>query len=65
MSRNKMQFEVKENETIEDCLHRMKQQGYQPVRRIEKPIFQEIRSGNETKYEPIGRQIIFEGKLTE
>jgi hypothetical protein len=65
MSKKKMLFEVQENETIEQCLNRMKQQGYSPVRRMEKPIFQEIKRDNEAIYEPIGRQIIFEGKIIE
>ncbi|MDR7002842.1 NETI motif-containing protein [Neobacillus niacini] len=64
-SQKKMQFEVQENETIDACLTRMKQQGYVPIRRLEKPIFQEIKKGNETIYEPIGRQIVFEGRLNE
>jgi hypothetical protein len=65
MNKKKMQFEVQENETIEQCLNRMKQQGYSPVRRIEKPIFQEVKNANQTIYEPVGRQIVFEGKLFE
>lgn len=65
MSKKKMQFEVAENESIEDCLNRMKQQGYVPVRRTEKPIFQEIKKGGETIYEPVGSQIVFEAKLIE
>ncbi|MGG3467712.1 NETI motif-containing protein [Neobacillus pocheonensis] len=65
MSKKKMQFEVQENESIEECLNRMEQQGYFPVRRTEKPIFQEVKKGNDTIYEPIGRQIVFEAKLIE
>ncbi|MDN3017409.1 NETI motif-containing protein [Paenibacillus sp. BSR1-1] len=65
MSKKKMQFEVQENESIEECLKRIKQQGYFPVRRTEKPIFQEVKKGNETIYEPIGRQIVFEAKIIE
>lgn len=65
MSKKKMQFELQENESIEECLNRMKQLGYTPVRRTEKPIFQEIKRGHETVYEPVARQIIFEGKLIE
>jgi hypothetical protein len=65
MGKKKMQFEVQENESIEDCLDRMKKLGYTPVRRTEKPIFQEIKTGNETIYEPVARQIIFEGTLIE
>lgn len=65
MSKKKMQFEVRENESIGDCLERMKRQGYTPVRRMEKPIFQEVKKGAETSYEPIGRKIVFEGRLNE
>lgn len=65
MTKKKIQFEVQENETIEQCLERMKHEGYAPIRRIEKPIFQEVKNGSETIYEPIGRQIVFEGKLIE
>ena len=61
----KQKFEVQENESIEACLNRMKQQGYVPVRRTEKPIFQEVKKGNETIYEPVGRQIVFEAHLLE
>ncbi|MGG3562004.1 NETI motif-containing protein [Neobacillus rhizosphaerae] len=61
----KQKFEVQENESIEACLNRMKQQGYVPVRRTEKPIFQEVKKGNETIYEPVGRQIVFEAQLLE
>ncbi|WP_053364903.1 NETI motif-containing protein [Bacillus sp. FJAT-27245] len=57
----KQLFEVKENETIDDCLKRMEQQGFIPIKRIEKPIFKE--EGNEVI--PAGRQIIFEGKRKE
>ncbi|MCL6571053.1 MAG: NETI motif-containing protein [Bacillus sp. (in: Bacteria)] len=65
MSKKKMQFEVRENESIDECLNRMKQEGYLPVRRTEKPIFQEVKKNNETIYEPVARQIIFEGKIIE
>ncbi|MEH7114919.1 NETI motif-containing protein [Neobacillus niacini] len=59
--KKKMQFEVQENESIDACLERMKRQGYVPIRRTEKPIFHEVINGKETVYEPIGRQIVFEG----
>ncbi|MFD2445177.1 NETI motif-containing protein [Bacillus sp. CGMCC 1.16607] len=65
MSKKKMQFEVQENESIEECLDRIKQLGYVPVRRTEKPIFQEVKKDNETVYEPVGRQIVFEAKIIE
>ncbi|WP_342429275.1 NETI motif-containing protein [Neobacillus sp. FSL H8-0543] len=64
-SKKKMQFEVQENETIDACLERMKKQGYVPVCRTEKPVFQEIKKDGETSYEPVGREIIFEGVKSE
>jgi len=58
----KKRFEVEENETIDQCLTRMKKEGYIPVRRIEEPIFQEIEHNGKLDIEPAGRKIIFEGK---
>nr|WP_309247006.1 NETI motif-containing protein [Sporolactobacillus shoreicorticis] len=55
----KKQFFVKENETISQCLERMKAEGYVPIRRTERPIFRETASGPEC----VGRQCVFEGKL--
>ncbi|CEG25399.1 NETI motif-containing protein [Bacillus sp. B-jedd] len=54
----KIRFEVMDNESIDECLERMKKEGYTPVRRIEKPIFKE----EGTEIIPVGRQIIFEAK---
>ena len=65
MSKKKIQFEVQENESIEACLERMKEQGYIPVRRTEKPIFKEVIDGNETTYEPVGRHIVFDAVRNE
>jgi hypothetical protein len=65
MSKGKMIFTVQEDETIAECLERMKNQGYIPVRRTEKPIFQEIIKGKEVSYEPVGREIVFEAKIIE
>ncbi|PKR83967.1 NETI motif-containing protein [Heyndrickxia camelliae] len=59
---SKKQFEVLDNETIEDCLKRMDQEGYRPIRRIEKPIFKEVSHNGQVDYEPAGRKIIFEGR---
>ncbi|MEH7223380.1 NETI motif-containing protein [Bacillus sp. JJ1566] len=59
----KQKFEVKENETIAQCLDRMKAEGYFPVRRMEEPVFQEIKRNGEIIIEPCGRKIVFEGKL--
>lgn len=62
MGKGKQTFEVQENESIDECIERMKKLGYSPTRRIEKPIFQEVINEGHTTYEPIGRQIIFEAK---
>jgi hypothetical protein len=61
----KKQFEVRENETIEQCLTRIKEEGYIPVKRTEKPIFQEIKNGKSVTYEPAGRYIVFEARKIE
>ncbi|KML07972.1 NETI motif-containing protein [Rossellomorea marisflavi] len=58
----KLLFEVKDGESIGDCLNRMKDQGYMPVRRMEKPVFEE--QGKET-YVPVKQTIVFEGKKIE
>lgn len=63
--KKKQMFELQENETIDACLERIKKQGYTPIRRIEKPIFQEVLKGTEISYEPVGRQILFEAKWME
>ncbi|RFB10206.1 NETI motif-containing protein [Bacillus sp. HNG] len=59
----KQKFEVKENETIDQCLERMQAEGYFPVRRMEEPVFQEVKRNGEIVVEPCGRKIVFEGKL--
>lgn len=59
----KKNFQVEENETISDCLARMEREGYVPVRRIEKPLFEEQTENGETIHVPIGREIVFEGKI--
>jgi hypothetical protein len=66
MSKNKppkKKFRVEENETIDQCLDRMKVEGYTPIRRIEEPVFQEIVNDGLKDVEPCGRTIIFEGKM--
>ncbi|MEH6986624.1 NETI motif-containing protein [Cytobacillus firmus] len=63
--KNKMSFEVQENETIDQCLERIEKAGYIPVRRTEKPIFKEVKTGSKVDYEPAGRQIVFEAKREE
>ncbi|MBO0927982.1 NETI motif-containing protein [Staphylococcus sp. 30400_3112M30941] len=54
-----MKFKVVDNETIADCLTRMKKQGYMPVKRLEKPVFQEQKDGT---IEVSHQEIIFVGK---
>ncbi|MCM3737838.1 NETI motif-containing protein [Bacillus cytotoxicus] len=59
----KKKFEVLQDETITQCLERMDQEGYAPSRRMEEPIFHEVKRDGETVVEPCGRKIVFEGKL--
>ena len=61
MSKKTIWFEVQEDETMEDCLDRMKQEGYMAVGRKEEPLFEEVNG------EPIPvRQIIkFKGNKIE
>lgn len=63
--KKKRMYEVGEHESIDDCLNRMKKEGYAPVRRMEKPIFKEVEKNGAMDYEPAGRQIIFEAKPVE
>lgn len=42
MSKNTVWFEVGENETITECLDRMKAAGYAAVGRKEEPLFEEV-----------------------
>ena len=61
MSVEKKKFEVESEETIESCLARMEKEGFRPIRRVEKPIFQEVKHNGKSEYIPAGRQIVFEG----
>ena len=63
--KKKERFEVKESETIEQCLERMKSEGYVPIKRIEKPIFEERTVNSNKEYVPVKQQIMFEGLLVE
>ncbi|MCM2676928.1 NETI motif-containing protein [Shouchella plakortidis] len=60
--KRKQQFTVASDESLAECLERMKKEGYRPVRRMEKPVFKE--NGSKT---PIisHQQVIFEGVLEE
>ncbi len=62
MSKSKQTFEVGENETIAQCLDRMKEEGYMPVRRMEKPVFEEKKINGQKEYVPIRQTIVFEGR---
>ena len=61
----KQRFELQDNESISECLERMKREGYFPIKRTEKPIFKEVENDGQTEYIPVARQIIFEGKLMD
>lgn len=65
MTKNKLRFEVEENETITQCLERMEKEGYTPIRRMEEPVFQEVEVEGKIEIQPIRQKIIFEGKLKE
>ncbi|QHT45542.1 NETI motif-containing protein [Bacillus sp. SB49] len=56
---SKKRFEVQENETIGQCLDRMKREGYRPIRRAEEPIFREETRNGEKVMEPIEKRIVF------
>ena len=58
-------YEVQDHETISQCLERIQKEGYMPIRRTEKPIFQEKMDNDQVLYEPAGRQIIFEVRKME
>lgn len=61
MSKKQIWFDVEENETIEQCLDRMKEQGYMPVGRREEPVFHEV-NGEPTV---LRQKIMFKGVLSE
>lgn len=60
---NKKRFELAERETIDQCLARIKSEGYLPVRRTEKPIFELDEKDGAEHVKPIGRQVIFDAIL--
>lgn len=39
LGKKQIWYEVEENETIEECLARMRKDGYMPVGRKEEPVF--------------------------
>ncbi|MBL7565954.1 NETI motif-containing protein [Staphylococcus saccharolyticus] len=55
-------FKVKDNETVADCLARMRNKGYMPTHRMEKPVYKENKDGS---IEVFKQDIIFVGKSIE
>ncbi|OIJ18636.1 hypothetical protein BKP45_16010 [Anaerobacillus alkalidiazotrophicus] len=61
----KKKFFVEEGETLSQCLHRMEKEGYSPIRRMEEPVFHEIKKDGKLEKEVKKQSIVFEGKLIE
>ncbi|MBU9674896.1 NETI motif-containing protein [Planococcus sp. CP5-4] len=61
MSKKTIWFEVQEDETMEDCLNRMEQEGYMAVGRKEEPLFEEINGAPV----PVRQIIKFKGNKIE
>ena len=57
--KKQQKFKVEADETIQDCLARMRDAGYMPVKRIEKPVYQELKDGS---IEVLRQEIEFVGK---
>ncbi|MCG7339888.1 NETI motif-containing protein [Staphylococcus sp. ACRSN] len=60
--KKQQKFKVEENETIQDCLQRMREAGYMPVKRYEKPLYKENKDGS---VEVLRQDIEFVGRLIE
>ncbi|MFD2831443.1 NETI motif-containing protein [Corticicoccus populi] len=56
---DRKKFSVLPDEDIPDCLERMRQEGYTPVRRKEVPVFKKDSNGMRVSHQ----EIIFEGRL--
>lgn len=61
LGKKQVWYEVEENETIEQCLERMKKDGYMPFGRMEEPIFHLV-DGEPTV---LRQKIKFKGVLIE
>lgn len=57
MSKKTVWFEVAEDETVSECLDRMKREGYLPAGRKEEPLFEEV----DGKPVPVRQMIKFKG----
>ncbi|MEB6062022.1 NETI motif-containing protein [Staphylococcus pseudoxylosus] len=60
--KKQQKFKVEENETIQDCLQRMRDAGYTPVKRFEKPLYKENEDGT---FEVYKQEIEFVGKISQ
>ncbi|GAA0460263.1 NETI motif-containing protein [Alkalibacillus silvisoli] len=54
----KKNYRVSDYPSIDACLDQMKEEGFTPVKRIEKPVFLEQDKGQEP--EPFRQEIVFE-----
>ncbi|RKL67156.1 hypothetical protein CR203_11635 [Salipaludibacillus neizhouensis] len=63
--KKKQRFYVEENESIDACLDRMKNDGYTPVHRMEEPVLKEVKKNGKIEIEVSHQRIVFEGKLLE
>ncbi|MRH44902.1 NETI motif-containing protein [Aquibacillus halophilus] len=57
---SKKRFELQQGETIDQCLARIEQEGYTPIRRTEVPVFQEINKDGVITYDPVSKKVVFE-----
>ena len=53
----KKKYRVIDFDSIDVCLDQMAKDGYRPIRRMEKPVFEEKKNGERV---PISQEIIFE-----
>jgi NETI protein len=60
---SKKKFAVETGESLSACLDRMAKEGYTPVRRMEEPVFHEVKRNGRLEPEVKEQRIIFEGKL--
>ncbi|MFN7251343.1 MAG: NETI motif-containing protein [Anaerobacillus sp.] len=61
----KKKFFVEEGETISQCLDRMALEGYTPIRRMEEPVFHEVKTNGKLETVVKEQKVVFEGKLTD
>mgnify|MGYP001213360961 CR=1 FL=1 len=53
----KKKYRVSDFDSIDDCLDQIEKDGFRPIRRMEKPIFEEKKDGERV---PVRQEIIFE-----